>query len=124
MYTQFAVQSANALQIPTSKPASLPTTTSLYTVIKGPFVHKKAQENFQRKTHRRVIKIFDADKEIIDLWLRYLRKNSIGGVGMKAQIWERVEFGYAKRQGESLAEQVDGDKIEKAAEELVKELST
>jgi small subunit ribosomal protein S10 len=125
------VQSAHSLRIPTTNPASLPTTTSLYTVTKGPFVHKKAQENFTRKTHRRVIKVFDADKGVIDLWLRYLRKNGIGGVGMKAQIWERVEFGYAKKEGDSITKQVSNKqdkpvsgKIEAAAEELVKELSS
>lgn len=92
-------------------------------------MHKKAQENFERKTHRRVIKVFDADKEIVDLWLRYLRKNSIGGVGIKAQIWERVEYGFAKKEGESMVQQVesgglDAEKIEKAADDLVKELSS
>jgi small subunit ribosomal protein S10 len=96
----------------------------LYTVLKGPFVHKKAQENFEKRTHRRAIKVFDTDKEVLDLWLRYLKKNSIGGVGMKAQVWENVEFGYAGKEGEMISEieSKGGEDIEKAAEKIMKEL--
>jgi hypothetical protein len=59
--------------------------------------------------------------------LRYLKKNSIGGVGMKAQVWESLEFGYAAKEGE-MVNLVQGGKkseedIEKAAQALVKELT-
>jgi small subunit ribosomal protein S10 len=95
--------------------------------LKGPFVHKKAQENFEKRTHRRVLKIYDTEKEVLDLWLRYLKKNSIGGVGMKAQVWESLEFGYAAKEGE-MVNLVQGGKkseedIEKAAQALVRELT-
>jgi small subunit ribosomal protein S10 len=63
----------------------------------------------------------------LDLWLRYLKKNSIGGVGMKAQVWESLAFGYAAKEGE-MVNLVQGGKkseedIEKAAQALVKELT-
>jgi small subunit ribosomal protein S10 len=125
LYTSFAYHTAQSLQIPTSRPAFLPTSKSLYTVLKGPFVHKKAQENFEKRTHRRAIKVFDTDKEVLDLWLRYLKKNSIGGVGMKAQVWENVEFGYAGKEGEMVmdVQGMGGEDIENAAEKIMKELT-
>lgn len=55
-------------------------------MLKSPFVHKKAQENFEKKYHGRVIKLWDADRGVVDKWLRYLKKYSIGGVGMKAVV--------------------------------------
>jgi small subunit ribosomal protein S10 len=125
LYTNFAHHTAQSLKIPTSNPAFLPTSKSLYTVLKGPFVHKKAQENFERRTHKRAIKVFDTNKEVLDLWLRYLKRNSIGGVGMKATVWENVEFGYSSKEGEMISEKLSGsgDDIEKAAQKLVKELT-
>jgi small subunit ribosomal protein S10 len=126
LYTNFAYHTAHSLKIPTSKPAFLPTSKALYTVLKGPFVHKKAQENFEKRTHRRAIKVFDTEKEVLDLWLRYLKKNSIGGVGMKAQVWENVEFGYSSKEGEMIKGQIEStseEDIEKAAQKLMKELT-
>jgi hypothetical protein len=62
--------------------------------------------------------------------LRYLKRNSIGGVGIKAQIWENVEFGYSSKEGEMISDKMasgsgsgSGDDIEKAAQKLVKELT-
>lgn len=106
----------------------IPMSKELHTVPRGPFVHKKYQENFERRTHRRAIKLFDANREIVDLWLRYLKKNGIGGVGMRARVHEFVEFGFGRKEVERLEKQfeivgggVEG--IEKAAEELIKALS-
>ncbi|WVR09563.1 ribosomal protein S10 [Kwoniella sp. DSM 27419] len=119
---QFAVHSAQSLNIPTSLPAFLPREKSLYTVLKSPFVKKKAQENFERRTHKRAIKVYDATQEGVDLWLRYLRQNGLPGVGMKAYIHERVELGFGQKEG-GASEPIDEKKIAAAAEELVKVLS-
>ncbi|WVQ74368.1 hypothetical protein IAR50_003968 [Cryptococcus sp. DSM 104548] len=125
LLSQFAVHSAHSLQIPTSLPAFLPKKKELHTVLKSPFVKKKAQENFERWTHKRAIKVFDADKEAVDLWLRYLRQNGLPGVGMKAYIHEYMDYGF----GEQLEEvnevelEVQDQKIAQAADELVKSLT-
>lgn len=73
--------------IPLSKPASLPTRTSLWTVPKGPFVHKKSQENFQRRVHKRVIKVWDAEVEVVEKWLQFLRIHCMDGIGMRVEIY-------------------------------------
>ncbi|TYJ58011.1 hypothetical protein B9479_001370 [Cryptococcus floricola] len=125
LLSQFAVHSAHSLQIPTSLPAFLPKRKELHTVLKSPFVKKKAQENFERWTHKRAIKVFDAEKEAVDLWLRYLRQNGLPGVGMKAYIHEYVDYGF----GEQLEEvnevemEVQDKRIAEAADELVKGLT-
>lgn len=119
------MRAAGSLGIPTSNPAFLPTTTSLYTVIKSPFVHKKSQENFERRTHRRVIKVWDTDRSVVDLWLRYLKRNGIGGVGMKAYVHEYEEFGFGSKEVADLSKQMErpGRDVEQIAEDLVQSLS-
>ena len=102
LFTSFALHSAASLGIPTSGAASLPTVTSLYTVPKSPFVHKKSQENFQRKEHKRAIKVYDVGRDSVDLWLRYLRQHAVGGVGLRAEVYEWVEPGQVGRELQAL----------------------
>ncbi|WOO86180.1 37S ribosomal protein S10, mitochondrial [Vanrija pseudolonga] len=126
LYSEFAAHTAKSLRIPTSGIARLPTTKELTTVLKSPFVHKKAQENFERMTHRRTIKVFDTEREVVDLYLRYLRRNGIAGVGIKAYVHEFVEFGFARGEMADLQGQVKGKdetELEKATAEIVKALS-
>jgi len=59
-------------------------------VLRSPFVHKKSQENFERKTHKRAIKAWDADPEVVHRWITYLRANAMPGVGLKVTTWERL----------------------------------
>lgn len=123
LYTRFALHAAESLQMPTSGAAALPTTKELITVIKSPFVMKKSQENFERKTHRRAIKVFDTNREVVDLWLRYLKKNSIGGVGLKAYVHEYAEFGFAAGEVAELEGNMGNADLEKVAADLVKHLT-
>jgi small subunit ribosomal protein S10 len=87
LFCDFALRAGYALNIPLSKPASLPTRTSLWTVLKGPFVHKKSQENFERRIHKRVIKVWDADVAVVERWLHFLRVHCMNGVMMRAEIY-------------------------------------
>ncbi|WVO24690.1 37S ribosomal protein S10, mitochondrial [Cryptococcus decagattii] len=127
LVSQFAVHAAHSLNISTSLPAFLPREKSLYTVLKSPFVMKKAQENFERRTHKRAIKVYDADREAIDLWLRYLRQNGLPGVGIKAYIHEWVDLGFGRKEADGeknvIEIEVEEERIQHAAEELVKALS-
>lgn len=84
-FTDFAIRVGYALGIPLARPASLPTRVSLWTVPKGPFVHKKSQENFERRTHKRLIKAFDADTEVVERWLQFLRIHAMPGVAMRVE---------------------------------------
>ena len=54
---------------------------------KGSFIHKKSQENFERKTLRRLIQIQDGEAETVQVWLAFVRKYAYYGIGMKANVW-------------------------------------
>jgi len=47
-------------------PIPLPTDRSMYSVVKSPFVHKKSQDQFEIKVHKRIIDILEATPKTID----------------------------------------------------------
>ena len=47
-------------------PIPLPSKRELYTVLRGPFVDKKAREQFQIITHKRLIDILEPTSKTID----------------------------------------------------------
>lgn len=103
-FCDFALRAAYYLGLPATGPKPIKTKRERWTVIRAPFVHAKSKENFERKTHGRMIKIWDSNNEVIDLWLSYLKKNSVWGVGVKVNMYtqeplklaekmEKIEFG-------------------------------
>ena len=126
-FTHFASHAASALAIPVSRPAALPTQRSLWTVLKGPFAHKKKQENFERKVHKRVIKAWDADPEVVDRWVKYLESHTMGGVGMRVIKWERTQVGVGKHRLEHVKGQMrlgsatSSDKVKALGEKIVQQ---
>ncbi|KAA1471010.1 ribosomal protein S10 [Dentipellis sp. KUC8613] len=111
IFTHFASHAAASLGIPISGVASLPTQRTLWTVPRGPFVHKKSQENFQRKVHKRAIKAFDADPEVVDRWVKYLERHALAGVGLRVVRWHRVPVGVGKKQLENAIGQLRLDPV-------------
>ncbi|KAJ7119466.1 ribosomal protein S10 domain-containing protein [Mycena epipterygia] len=97
LFVHFATHAAYSLGIPCTRMYSLPTQRQLWTVTRGPFAHKKAQENFERKVHRRGLKAFDTDPGVVDLWFKYLRRHAMGGVGMRCVMWERLPMGAGQK---------------------------
>ena len=53
-----------------SGPVPLPTERSLYTVIKSPHKHKDSREQFETRTHKRLIDILDPGPKTIDALMR------------------------------------------------------
>lgn len=126
-FTSFALRSARALGLASTGAISLPTKTSLFTTPRSPFAHKKSQQNFWRKEHKRAIKLFDGTPQVVNAWLAFLRKEAMGGVGMKAQIFSYQEVGWGQKmvaeQPSSLATEANEDSDIKAlAHELEGEL--
>ncbi|KAG5933202.1 mitochondrial 37S ribosomal protein rsm10 [Claviceps sorghi] len=87
-FSDFALRAAYYLGLPAYGPVPLPRLTERWTVPKSHFIFKKAQENFERVTLRRLIQIKDGHPDTVQLWLAYLRKHQFYGVGMKANVWE------------------------------------
>ncbi|ODV62041.1 mitochondrial 37S ribosomal protein uS10m [Ascoidea rubescens DSM 1968] len=95
-YSQFILRSAYYINIPISGPLRLPVQTSRWTVIKSPFAQAKSKENFERKTHKRVFKIWDSDPEVVDIWLSFLTKHSLDNIGLKVNMYKREPLDFDK----------------------------
>lgn len=95
-FADFALRAAYYLGLPAYGPSPLPRITERWTVPKSNFIFKKSQENFERRTLRRLIQIKDGHPETVQLWLAYLRKHQFYGVGMKANMWEFSKLGVGK----------------------------
>ncbi|KAM3550636.1 hypothetical protein MY1884_008149 [Beauveria asiatica] len=88
VFSDFALRAAYYLGLPALGPVPLPRITERWTVPSDHFIFKKSQENFERKTLRRMIQIQDGNPETVQLWLAYLRKHQYYGIGMKANFWD------------------------------------
>lgn len=51
-------------------PIPLPTRTSKYTVLRGPHVDKKAREQFEIRTHKRLLDILEPTQQTIDALMK------------------------------------------------------
>ncbi|CAG8568083.1 2615_t:CDS:2 [Ambispora gerdemannii] len=96
-YIDFIRRAAFALGIPCSGPAYLPKKIKRWAVPRGPFIHKKTQENFERITHRRNLRLRDANMTVIDRLLYYVAKNAPAGIGFKVKKWQWEEIGVGVR---------------------------
>ena len=47
-------------------PIPLPTSLNRFTVLRGPHVNKKAREQFERRTHQRILDIVNPDKSTME----------------------------------------------------------
>ena len=54
----------------TAGPIPLPTSIAKYTVLRGPHVDKKAREQFEVRTHRRLIDILDPTPQTVDALMK------------------------------------------------------
>ena len=105
-FADFAMRAAYYLNLPARGPVPLPRITERWTVPKSHFIFKKSQENFERRTVRRLIQIQDGHPDVVKAWLGYLEKRCYHGVGMKANIWEHEALGVSKNMDE-LGEKLD-----------------
>lgn len=92
-FADFALRAAYFCGLPASGPVPLPRIEEKWTVPRGSFVHKKSQENFTRRTVRRLIQIKDGNPESVEIWLSFLQKNAYYGIGMKANVWNYEKIG-------------------------------
>ena len=64
------VETAKQTRAEVSGPVPLPTERSLYTVIRAPHKFKDSREQFEMRTHKRLIDIFDPTSKTIDALMR------------------------------------------------------
>ncbi|KAJ2856348.1 mitochondrial 37S ribosomal protein rsm10 [Coemansia erecta] len=87
-YMNFCRKAAHSMGIPCTGTICLPRVIRRWTVLKSPFVHKSAMEVFERRTHKRLLVVRDADPEVVKKWLDYINKNIPIGLGMKYSMTE------------------------------------
>ncbi len=51
-------------------PIPLPTKISKYTVLRGPFIDKKSREQFEIRTHKRLLDILEPNKQTLDALMK------------------------------------------------------
>ena len=54
----------------TAGPIPLPTSIRKYTVLRGPHIDKKSREQFEMRTHRRLIDILDPTPQTVDALMK------------------------------------------------------
>lgn len=86
-YADFLLRAAFYLKIPAKGPTPLPRKYKKWTVIRSPFVQAKSKQNFERVTYRRVIKLYDANPEVVQILLSIANKYPLAGVGVKAVLY-------------------------------------
>lgn len=111
-FADFAQRAAFYLKMPISGSIPLPTRRERWTVIRGPFVHAKSKQNFERRTHKRLLKVYDANPEVVEVWLATLRKHAMPGLGLKANLYtfEEVKDVIEKDSAPVTAEEAEANR--------------
>lgn len=60
------VEQASRTNAKVSGPVPLPTRIERYTVLRSPHVNKKAREQFEMRTHKRLIDIYEANARTVE----------------------------------------------------------
>jgi small subunit ribosomal protein S10 len=68
--TQDIVRTAQKTGAIVSGPVPLPTRTQVFTVLRSPHVDKKSREQFEMKTHKRLVDILDAKPQTVDALMK------------------------------------------------------
>ncbi len=65
-------------------PIPLPTEIKKYTVLKSTFVHKDARDQYEMRTHKRLLDIIEPDRKTIDALMSLDLPN---GVDIEIKMW-------------------------------------
>jgi small subunit ribosomal protein S10 len=68
--TQKIVDTALRNDARVAGPIPLPTERTLYTVVRSPHVNKDSREQFEMKTHKRLIDILDPNPKVVENLMR------------------------------------------------------
>ncbi len=68
--TQEIVETAKRTQAKVAGPIPLPTKVNRFTVLRGPFVDKKSREQFEIRTHKRLLDILDPTPQTLDALMK------------------------------------------------------
>lgn len=63
--------------------------TKRWTLNRSPFVHGRHQDQFELRTYKRTLELYDADMETIRRWMHYVCLNMPAGVGFEYTLKRR-----------------------------------
>ncbi|KTW27175.1 ribosomal protein S10 [Pneumocystis jirovecii RU7] len=104
-FADFSMRAAYYIGLCASGPVPLPKRIERWTVPRGPFVHSKSKENFERITYKRLITIKDGHPRVVDTWLAYLAKHVMSGIGMKAHVFRYEAIMQEKERDSKMPEE-------------------
>jgi len=67
-------------------PIPLPTSINRYTVLRSPHVNKKSREQFEIRTHKRILDILDSKQQTIDALMKL---NLASGVDVEIKLYNQ-----------------------------------
>ncbi|MHB8718741.1 MAG: 30S ribosomal protein S10 [Candidatus Dormibacteria bacterium] len=67
-------------------PVPLPTSINKYTVVRGPFIDKDSREQFEMRTHKRILDILDPNPKVVDALMRL---NMPSGVNIEIKLGDQ-----------------------------------
>ena len=70
MFTKEIVDTAKKTGATVSGPVPLPTRRTIYTVLRSPNIDKKSREQFEMRTHKRLIDIIDPTPKTVDSFMK------------------------------------------------------
>ena len=68
--TQDIVRTAQKTGAIVSGPVPLPTRTQIFTVLRSPHIDKKSREQFEMRTHRRLVDILEPTAQTVDALMK------------------------------------------------------
>ena len=71
------VEAAERTGAAVAGPVPLPTSIDKFTVLKGPHIHKDAREQFEIRTHKRLIDIMEPTSKTVDTLMRLQLPSSV-----------------------------------------------
>lgn len=69
-FTTQLVDTAKRTGALVSGPVPLPTRKTVYTVLRSPHIDKKSREQFEMRTHKRLLDILDPTPKTVDAFMR------------------------------------------------------
>ena len=103
---EFSARAAFYLGIPASDIEKIKTEKKLYTVIRSPFAQAKSKENFFRTTYKRKLVVYDANPEVVDLWLSYINNYAPESISRQALVFTRESLDFAETMSKLGAEEI------------------
>jgi len=67
-------------------PVPLPTDINKYTVIRSPFIDKDSREQFEMRTHKRIIDILEPNPKVVD---QLMRLSLASGVNIEIKLGDQ-----------------------------------